>query len=54
MKLIDQSGVDMVVRVIPDPKKDIGLNILTIFHYRKHPRIVTCEKMRQAAEVLSL
>src|SRR5258706_287317 len=40
MKLVDQSGVGMVVRVIPDPKKDIGLNILTIFHYRKHARVV--------------
>ena len=54
MKLIDQSGVGMVVRVIPDPKKDIGLNILTIFHYRNQPRFVTCEKMTEAAEVLAL
>ena len=54
MKLIDQAGVGMVVRVIPDPKKDIGLKILTIFHYRKHPRVVTCLKMMVAAKALSL
>jgi len=54
MKLIDQASVGMVVRVIPDPKKDIGLNILTIFHYRKHPRVVTCQTMMDAAKVLSL
>src|SRR6266571_2039537 len=54
MKLIDQASVGMVVRVIPDPKKDIGLNILTIFHYRKHPRVVTCQTMMEAAKVLSL
>ena|SRR5438094_664066 len=54
MELIDQSGVSMVVRVIPDPHKDIGMNILTIFHYRNHPRVVTCNKMTEAAKLLSL
>src|ERR1035438_2097598 len=33
MELIGQAGVGMVVRVIPDPSKDIGMNILTVFHY---------------------
>jgi len=54
MDLIDQRGVSLVVRVIPDPKKDIGMNILTIFHYRHRPRLVTCDKLTDAAEVLSL
>ena len=54
MRLMDQSGVGMVVRVIPDPKKDIGLNILTIFHYRKRPRVVSCRTMTEAAAALSL
>jgi hypothetical protein len=54
MEFIDRSGVSLVVRVIPDPKKDIGLNILTIFHYRHHPRFVSCAKMSLAAKHLSL
>ena len=54
MKLIDQGGVGMVVRVIPDPQKDIGMNILTIFHYRRLPQIVTCQKLVEAVEALSL
>jgi hypothetical protein len=54
MDLIDQGGVKLVVRVIPDPKKDIGMNILTIFHYRHRPRLVTCEKLTEAADELSL
>ena len=54
MELCDQHGVGMVVRVIPDPKKDIGLNILTLFHYRHHPRVVTCETMSEAARLLSI
>jgi len=31
----------MVVRIIPDPRKDIGLNILSRFHYRRGSRFVT-------------
>ena len=54
MELCDRHGVDLVVRVIPDPTKDIGLNILTVFHYRRRPRVVTCETMAEAARVLSL
>jgi len=54
MELCDQHGVGLVVRVIPDPAKDIGLNILSIFHYPHHPRTVTCETMSEAARLLSL
>ena len=54
MEYFDRSGVSMVVRVIPDPKKDIGMNILTIFHYRNHPKFVSCAKLSQAAKHLSL
>jgi hypothetical protein len=54
MEVIDQSGVTMVVRVIPDPRKDIGMNILAIFHYPHRPQIVTCQTMTEAAKVLGL
>jgi hypothetical protein len=54
MDLFDQSNVRLVVRVIPDPKKDIGMNILTLFHYRHRPKIVTCSKLSEAARALSL
>ena len=54
MELLDRNGVELVVRVIPDSTKDIGLNILTIFHYKKPPRVVTCSKMTEAARILSL
>src|SRR5258705_151033 len=39
MELFDQKGVGLVVRVIPDPTKDFGMNILSLFHYRSRPRI---------------
>jgi len=54
MELCDQHGAELVVRVIPDPTKDIGLNILSVFHYRHRPRVVTCETMEEAARLLSL
>jgi len=54
MELCDQKGVALVVRVIPDQAKDIGLNILSMFHYRNAPRTVTCDTMMEAARILSL
>jgi hypothetical protein len=54
MELCDQHSVGLVVRVIPDPAKDIGLNILSIFHYRHRPRMFTCETMSEAARLLSI
>ena len=54
MEQFDQHGVELVVRVIPDPSKDIGLNILTVFHYKHRPRIVTCKSLVQAAKELAL
>ena len=54
MELCDQKGVALVVRVIPDHTKDIGLGILSHFHYHRLPRIVTCANMAEAAKLLSL
>jgi anti-anti-sigma regulatory factor len=54
MDLLDQHGLEQVVRVIPDPAKDIGFNILARFHYHHSPRITNCETMIQAAKLLSL
>jgi hypothetical protein len=54
MDLCDQHGVGLVVRVIPDPAKDIGFNLLSIFHYPHHPRMVTCKTMSEAARLLSI
>ena len=54
MELLDQHQVALVVRVIPDPRKDIGMNILTLFHYKRRPQIVTCANLVEAAKVLAL
>jgi hypothetical protein len=54
MELVDQSGVGLLVRVIPDPSKDIGLDIMSLFHYRHRPATVTCQNMAEAFKKLSL
>jgi hypothetical protein len=54
MELIDRSGVGLIVRVIPDPAKDIGLNIFSIFHYPHRPQIATRKSMTEAGELLGL
>jgi anti-anti-sigma regulatory factor len=53
MDLLNKKGVERVVRVIPDPRKDIGLNIMSLFHYRRGIQIVTCETLEEAMKVLS-
>lgn len=52
MDLCNQKGVARVVRVIPDPQKDIGLNIMSVFHYRHSIPIVTHETLEQAMATL--
>ncbi|HUA37725.1 MAG TPA: hypothetical protein VMA35_04910 [Candidatus Sulfopaludibacter sp.] len=54
MELVGRAGVDLVVRVIPDPSKDIGMNILTVFHYPHRPRVITCKRLADAAKALGL
>ena len=54
MELCAQKGVGTLVRVVPDPRKDIGLNILSLFHYGPRVRAVTCATMEEAAKMLAL
>jgi anti-anti-sigma regulatory factor len=54
MELLDQRGVGLIVRVIPDPAKDIGLSILTIFHYPHNPRVITCQSVIEGLRQLAL
>jgi hypothetical protein len=54
MDLFDRQGVELIIRVIPNPAKDIGLGILSHFHYSHRPRTITCETMAEAAKLLGL
>ena len=52
MDMCNEKGASMVVRVIPDPHRDIGLQIMSYFHYSGDVQIVTCETLAQAEEML--
>jgi hypothetical protein len=52
MDLCLAKRVERVVRVIPDPQKDIGFNIMSYFHYGSSVRVVTCENLSQAIHAL--
>ena len=53
MDLCQANGVIDIVRVIPDPRRDIGMQIMSHFHYDSGVHIVTCESLEQAREILS-
>ena len=44
--------VAAVVRVVPDPHRDIGLNILSQFHYGPKIKVATFESLAEALSAL--
>ena len=48
MELLSEHGIEQVVRIIPDPSKDIGLSIMSRFHYRHGIKIITVKSHREA------
>jgi hypothetical protein len=53
MDLCMARQVEHVVRVIPDPRKDIGLNIMSYFHYGSKIRVTICESLADAMGLLA-
>jgi hypothetical protein len=53
MDLCVTRQVEYVVRVIPDPHKDIGLNIMSHFHYGSKIRVTNCENLADAMRRLA-
>jgi anti-anti-sigma regulatory factor len=53
MDLCQKNGVSKVIRVIPDPHKDIGFTVMSLFHYGHDVAILTCETLPAAMERLS-
>jgi anti-anti-sigma regulatory factor len=50
MDAVAEKGVASVTRVMPDPHKDIGLNILSQFHYGPEIQIATFETLADALQ----
>ena len=53
MDTLASRGVSSVARVVPDPHKDIGLNILSQFHYGPAIRVTTFETLADAVQSLA-
>jgi hypothetical protein len=52
MDLYLQNGVKRVVRVIPDPSKDIGFHLLSMTHYRGRVPVATVATLAEAMREL--
>ncbi len=53
MDALAEKGVVSVARVMPDPHKDIGLNILSQFHYGPEIKIATFETLADAMQSIA-
>lgn len=52
MDLLNENGVSKVIRIIPDPSKDVGFNIMSLFHYSSEVAIRTCASYQEAEKYL--
>ncbi len=53
MDLCDEQEVALVVRIVSDPRLDIGYNIMSLFHYAHDVPIVTCRNLDEATRALA-
>ena len=53
MDALAEKGVLSVARVMPDPHKDIGLNILSQFHYGPEIQIATFQTLADALQSMA-
>ena len=54
MDALAEKNVASVTRVMPDPRKDIGLNILSQFHYGANVKIATFETLADAVQDIAV
>ena len=52
MEAISERGPSLVLRVIPDPSKDIGLNLISLFHCWRPVRTHTRTNLAEAVKCL--
>ncbi len=53
MDLLNRAGIEKVVRIIAHPRQDIGMSIMSLFHYRRCVSIVTCQTKEEALSALA-
>jgi anti-anti-sigma regulatory factor len=52
MELLNDRGIALILRVIPDPAKDIGFNLIAQFHVRRPVRVQTLTNLAEALKIL--
>lgn len=52
MDLCNEHGVSKIIRIIPDISKDIGFNIMSLFHYSHDVVIHTYKSFEEARKSL--
>jgi len=52
MDACNAAGIGTVVRIVPDTRKDIGLNILSITHFRRSVHVLTFQNLAEAQRAL--
>jgi anti-anti-sigma regulatory factor len=52
MDYANSKGVAAVVRVIPDPTRDIGMQIMSRFHYGANVQVLTTATLAEAMRIL--
>ena len=53
MDVCNAYGVAIIIRIIPEPSRDIGLQIMSLFHYRNNVQTITCSSAAEANKVLA-
>jgi hypothetical protein len=48
MDLINSHNPSRIIRIVPDFSKDIGFNILSLFHYSRDVKIITLKSADEA------
>jgi anti-anti-sigma regulatory factor len=52
MHLCNERGIGSVVRIIPDPAKDIGLFVMSFVYYDANVRVSVCKNLEEALVLL--
>ena len=53
MNLCNAKGISSALRVVPDPRKDIGFTLMSQFHYGKQVEVTTYETLADAIQSLA-
>jgi len=52
MESLRAAHVGMLVRILPEPNRDIGINLIGLVHYRGQVKVVTVDTLAEAERVL--